>query len=150
MKNTSIIKRCNATEATIHIFDGVQKHLMAYDECDFYHLFRSTTSTYALRYKFTSKINSTKKLLSALNSIEIKLKGRDTLIHIIYPEGVDSEMILASMEIIQSSYQTPDKEVICIPTKRRKLKFWQVKLYLFDEYLVDRYYGESRQHLLTL
>lgn len=143
MKHTYIIKRCNAIGASTNIFDDVQKQLMAYDECDFYHLFRSTTSTYALRYKFTSKINSVKKLLGALNSIGIELKGRDMLIHIIYPEGANSEVILASMEAIQSSYQTPNKEIICIPTQRRHIKFWQVKLYLFDEYLVDRCYGEN-------
>lgn len=132
MKHTYTTKRCNAIETAINIYDGAQKHLIADDVLDFYHLFRSTTSTHALRYRFTSKINSVKKLLDALNSIGIELKGRDLLIHIIYPEGTSFNMITESMEAIQSSYQTPDKEIVCVPTKRCRLKFWQVKLYLFD------------------
>ncbi len=142
MKHTYITRRFNAIGAFNDIYNDTLKHLMADDLADFYHLFRSTTSTYALRYKFTSKINSVKKLLGALNSIGIELKGRNMLIHIIYPEGVSSNMILSSIETIQSSYQTPDKEIVCIPTQKARIKFWQVKLYLFDEYLIDRYQEE--------
>lgn len=137
MKHTYITKRCNAVDAFADIFDDVQKHLMAYDLADFYHLFQYTTSTYALRYRFTSKINSVAKLLGALNSIGTDLKGRDVMIHIIYPQDTKFEELFGPMEAIQSSYQTQNNEIVYIQTKKQRIKFWQVNLYLFDEHLID-------------
>lgn len=128
-------KRCNAPKTYIDIFFNNEQHLMAYDQMDFYHLFGSTTSTYALRYRFLCKINSPRMLLKAFNGIGVELRGRNILIHIAYPIDVDKGLVADSMEAIHSEFLTPNKEIVIIPTLKRRIKFWQVKLYLFDEFL---------------
>ncbi len=133
MKHTYTTKRCNAVDAATDIFDGAQEHLMAYDMMDFYPLFGSTTSTYAKRYKFLSKINSPFQLMTAFEVLGIELRGRNLLIHITFPENMHSCEITCANGIIRSMYCTLNNEIVIIPTRKRGVKFWQVKLYIFDK-----------------
>lgn len=126
-------RKCNAPEAYIDIFFNNEQHIMAYDQMDFYHLFRSTTSTYSLRYRFLCKVNSPSRFLKAFEGIAVELRRRNILIHIAYPINVDRELVIDSMEAIHSTLFTPNKEIIIISALKRRVKFWQVKLYIFDE-----------------
>ena len=126
-------KRCNAPETYVNILFNNEQHLMAYDQMDFYHLFGSTTSTYALRYKFLCKINSSVRLLKAFKEIDVELKNRNFLIHIAYPIHIDRGLITNSMEAIYSAFSTSDNEIVIVPTLKKRIKFWQVKLYVFGK-----------------
>lgn len=136
---TYTTKKCNVIDATNEIYLKDEEPLMAYDIMDFYYLFDNTTSTYALQYKFTSEVNSTSKLLNLFNSIGIDLQNRNLIIHIAYPMEIKSNEISESMDAIYSAYNTPDKEIICIPTQKKDIKYWLISLYLFDEHLIDTF-----------
>lgn len=133
MKHAYTTKRCNVIDAASDIFDGAQQHLMCYDFMDLYHIFGSTTTTYAQRYKFLNKINSPERLLKAIEEIGIDLAGRTLLVHITYPMGMDSGLITDSRGFLHSTFFTIVGEILIIPTLKKRIKFWQVKLYVFGK-----------------
>ena len=134
MKREYTIHRCKyrAIDIAIKVCSIKLTHLMAYDVMDVIQFIRSAKTKEVAIYNLTKRISSTSELLTILRQIDVELSGRKLIINITYPIEVSSKSILGSMQAIESHF-APYMELMMIPTQSRIIKFWQVKLCVFDE-----------------